>query len=157
VTGEQRDRVRGSFVLWKNDRLGYIPVTCTSRAAIMKEFVDPNDVSGAKVPKLKISSDGSESGSYFSAAELESATGIKSVWLGVATVGGEAGAQADKLRVGGEGGGIPVSIRPRFVSSGGFTEGISWASYLAGAQNRLPQRSRERARQRASRLAVKVT
>ena len=32
-----------------------------------------------------------------------------------------------------------------------------WASYLAGAQNRLPQRSRKRARQRASRLAVKVT
>ena len=32
-----------------------------------------------------------------------------------------------------------------------------WASYLAGAQNRLPQRSREKARQRASRLAVKVT
>ena len=32
-----------------------------------------------------------------------------------------------------------------------------WASYLAGAQNRLPQQSRERARQRASRLAVKVT
>ena len=32
-----------------------------------------------------------------------------------------------------------------------------WASYLAGAQNRLPQRSRGSARQRASRWAVKVT
>ena len=32
-----------------------------------------------------------------------------------------------------------------------------WASYLAGAQTRLPQRSRGSARQRASRLAVKVT
>ena len=35
--------------------------------------------------------------------------------------------------------------------------GGPWASYLAGAQNRLPQRNRKRARQRASRLAVKVT
>ena len=69
-TPDQKERLKGSYVKMKDGRLGYIPVS--SRAAIFKEFADGAGPGGAKVTKLKISFDGTESGSYFSAAELES-------------------------------------------------------------------------------------
>jgi hypothetical protein len=131
ATTEQKERLRGSIVAMKSGALGYIPVT--SRAAIIKEFADPGAAGGAKIPKLKISYDGSENGSYFTASELEGSAGIDKVWLGVVTVGEEAGTQAGELQVGDGGAGVAVRLRPKSVGAGAqFTEAISTKACTQG-------------------------
>jgi hypothetical protein len=122
-TPDQKERLRGSFVRMKDGRAGYIPVS--SRAAIIKEFTDGPGSGGTKTPKLKILFDGSENGSYFSAVELEGSDGIDRVWLGVVTVGEEAGAMAGTLRVGDGTAGVAVRLRPLPAISGALADAIS--------------------------------
>ena len=107
-TGEAvKKRLQGTFIQMVDGSWGYIPVT--SGAAILKSFAGASD--NERVGKIKISRDGTESGSYVDKDQIASVA--KSAWIGVASVAQEQGAQAQGLRVGG----VPVTIRPHAHAS----------------------------------------
>ena len=71
-----KKRLQGSLIAMNDDTFGYIPVS--SGAGILKTFAGAGDAD--RVTKLKVSRDGSESGSYLDSDQI--AATAKSVWLG---------------------------------------------------------------------------
>ena len=75
----------------------------------MKSFAGASE--NERTGKIKVSRDGSESGSYFDKDQL--AAMAKSAWVGVVSLAAEQGAQAQGLRVGN----VPATIKPHVHAS----------------------------------------
>ena len=105
---EDKQRLKGSIVLLKSGKFAYLPVSLSS--SVVKVF-NTRDGEAGRVVKMKISSDGSESGTFHTAEEAERL--IDKVWLGVCSVGTDRGSGADGLRVGG----ATASLRPSVLET----------------------------------------
>ena len=75
----------------------------------MKSFAGASE--NERTGKIKVSRDGSESGSYMDKDQL--AAVAKSAWVGVVSLAAEQGAQAQGLRVGN----VPATIKPHVHAS----------------------------------------